>query len=165
MPANPCLAPILDVWAHQQRALVDTLRPLTDEQMGLSVPGAWPIWRLVGNIAGGRILWFHKMLGEPDLGHADLLELGGWDDDRARQRPAQELIEALENSWTVVETAVNSWDADDVGAAVQAIDWRGETVRLRRVEVVADIMSHDAHHGSEISLILRAHGLATLLNR
>lgn len=148
-----------------QRALGDTLRPLSDEQFALSVPGAWPIWRLAGNIAGGRILWFHRMLGEPDLGHADLLRLGGWDDNSARARPAPELIAAIEDSWRVVEAAANGWTAHDLASPVHATDWNGESVTLWRTGVVTDIMTHDSHHASEISLILRAHGITTFLNR
>lgn len=157
--------PIVEVWAHHQVALVDTLRPLSDEQMMLSVPGAWPIWRLAGNIVGGRILWFHKMLGEPDLGHGGLIELGGWDDASAHPRSSAELNDALERSWSVVETAMRRWTADDLSADVPTIDWRGTPLRLRRTGVVADLMTHDAHHGSEISVILRAHGLSTALNQ
>ena len=175
MARPAALAPIYEHWAWQQKQLIETLRPLTQEQMQLSIPGAWAIWKLASNMAGGRLYWMCTMLGEDDRGlgnyfavdhttNGQAIEWGGWEDNEDRPRSADELIEAFEKTWTVIEAALDRWTLDDLAADVQAVDWRGNPRTLKRPGVITLLLTHEAHHGSEISLILRAHGLPTLLN-
>ena len=51
-------------WAEQHRRIVETLRPLTSEQMQLrAAPAEWAIWQLASNMVGGRMYWLCYMLG------------------------------------------------------------------------------------------------------
>ena len=65
------LKPFYEGWADQQRKLLETLRPLTSEQMQLRpAPTEWAIWQLASNMAGGRTYWLCFMLHEDDRGRA-----------------------------------------------------------------------------------------------
>ncbi len=165
-------------WAAQQNNLLDTIRPLTPEQMQLrAAPGEWAIWQLASNMAGGRLYWLCHMLGEPDLGLRGLFRVesatvpgidlawAGWEDNEDQPRSANELIDAFEKTWTVVEASLNRWTEDDLNRPVACTDAWGNARTVTPAEVIWRVTSHEVHHGSEISLILRIHGLPTQINR
>lgn len=165
-------------WADQQAKLLDSIRPLTFEQIQLrAAPGEWAIWQLASNMAGGRLYWLCHMLGEDDSGHAQMfkvdhttvpdLPLGweGWEDNEDRPRNAGELVDAFQKTWGVVEACLDRWSLHDLNVEVTAKNAWGRMVTITPGEVIWRLMSHEVHHGSEISLILRVHGLATAMNR
>jgi hypothetical protein len=93
------LKPFYDGWADQQRKLIETLRPLTPEQVQLRpAPEEWAIWQLASNMIGGRLYWLCFMLGQDDRG-VPIDEVGGWEDTPDHPRGAEELIDALQRTW------------------------------------------------------------------
>ena len=64
----------------------------------------------------------------------------------------------------MAEACLDRWSLDDLRAEVTANDFWGKTVTITPGWVLWRLMAHDMHHGSEISLILRVHGLPTALN-
>src|SRR5688572_21058823 len=101
MARIPQLNAIFDGWAEQQRLLLDSLRPLSLEQMQLRpAPTEWAIWQLASNIAGGRLYWLCMMLGQDDRGLPKMfrvddttvpglsLDWAGWGDNDGRPRTA-----------------------------------------------------------------------------
>jgi uncharacterized damage-inducible protein DinB len=172
------LTAFYDGWADQHRRLLETLRPLSPEQVQLrAAPGEWAIWQLASNMAGGRLYWLCHMLGEDDRGlsgmfkveHATVpgidLAWAGWEDNEDRPRTADELVDAFEKTWQVAEAATERWTDDDLNREVACTDAWGNARTITPAEVVWRIASHEVHHGSEISLILRVHGLPTQINR
>jgi hypothetical protein len=86
-----------DGWADQQKKLLDSIRPLTDEQMRLRpAPNEWAIWQLASNMVGGRLYWLCYMLRQDD--HGFPRDMTGWEDDPAHPRSASELVDALSRS-------------------------------------------------------------------
>jgi uncharacterized damage-inducible protein DinB len=167
-----------DGWAEQQRMLLDSLRPLTPEQMQLRpAPGEWAIWQLASNMAGGRLYWLCTMLGEDDRGLSQMfrvdrttvpglsLEWAGWEDNEDRPRTADEVIAAFEKTWEVVEACLDRWSLADLGVAVTKKDAFGVARTVTPGWVLWRLLAHEVHHGSEVSLILRVHGLPTTINR
>ncbi|MGH2633897.1 MAG: DinB family protein [Tepidiformaceae bacterium] len=165
-------------WADQQQNLLDSLHPLSSEQMKLrAAPGEWAIWQLASNMAGGRLYWLCSMLGEDDGGLSQLfkvdhttvpglsLDWAGWEDNEDRPRSAEELESAFHKTWDIVEACINRWSLDDLRADVSSKDAWGQMQTMTRASVVWRLMAHEVHHGSEISLILRVHGLPTAINR
>jgi uncharacterized damage-inducible protein DinB len=55
--------------------------------------------------------------------------------------------------------AIARWTEADM-AQTYPIEWRGNHYELTRGWVVWHILSHDLHHGGEISLTLGIHGIA-----
>jgi uncharacterized damage-inducible protein DinB len=165
MTRPPELAPFYEGWAGQQQKLLNSIRPLTPEQMQLrAAPGEWAIWQLASNMAGGRLYWLCAMLGEDDRGTLPLFAGGGWEDAPHHPRTADDLVDALEKTWTVAEACLDRWSLDDLDADVTTKDFWGKMVTITPGWVLWRLMSHEMHHGSEISLILRVHGLPTHMN-
>jgi uncharacterized damage-inducible protein DinB len=112
------MKPFYDGWGEHQKRLLDSIRPLTPEQMQLRpAPGEWAIWQLASNIAGGRLYWLCFMLGQDDLGAWEMfkvdhvttpglsLDWAGWEDNEDRPRTADELVHALERTWEVAQAS------------------------------------------------------------
>jgi uncharacterized damage-inducible protein DinB len=149
-----------DGWAEQHRRIVETLRPLTAEQVQLRPsPSEWAIWMLAANMVGGRMYWLCFMLQEDDQGVGP--EWTGWEDDPDHPRTAEELVAAFEKSGSVVEACLDKWTLSDLNVEVTRNNFWGQPVTISPAWVLWRLMSHEAHHGSEIALILRMHGLPT----
>ncbi len=152
-----------DGWASHQQKLLESLRPLTPEQMQLRpAPSEWAIWQLASNMVGGRMYWLCFMLGEDDLGIGP--EWTGWEDEPNHPRTAEELVGAFEKTWAVVERCLERWSLEDLNVEVTKNNFWGQPVTISPGWVLWRLMSHEVHHSSEISLILRIHGLPTELN-
>ena len=159
------LRPFYSTWARQQKLLLESIRPLTPEQMELRpAPGQWAIWQLCSNMAGGRLLWFCNVLGEDDLGVSQVFRWG-WEDDEDHPRSAEEIVDVLEKTWSIVEASLDRWTLADLGIEVARTDAPGAERTITPGWVIAHLTAHEVHHGSEVSLILRVHGLPTSINR
>ena len=177
MVGTPILA-FMNELAEQQRNLLASVAPLTPEQMQLrAAPGEWAIWQLGSNMAGGRLYWLCTMLGEDDHGlramfkvdHTTVpdlpLECAGWEDNADRPRSASEIVDAFERTWLVIEGCVGRWTPEDLDREVTRTDAWGNERTITPAWVLARLLAHEVHHGSEILLILRVHGLPTQMNR
>jgi uncharacterized damage-inducible protein DinB len=167
-----------DGWADQQERLIESIRPLSPGQMELrAAPGEWAIWQLASNMAGGRSYWFCRMLGEDDRGLSDMFRVGrttvpnlplewaGWEDNAEQPRSADELIDAFHKTWSVIEPILDRWTIADLNVERVIVDAYGRELTISPAWVLWRVMAHEVHHGSEISLILRVHGLPTAMNR
>jgi uncharacterized damage-inducible protein DinB len=164
MARAPELKAFYEGWASQQSDLLQSIRPLSPEEMQLRVGDEWAIWQLASNMAGGRLYWLCFVLGEDDLGAGELFRDGGWEDAPDRPRTAGELADALERTWGVVEACLDKWSLSDLNVEAQHKDFWGRPITVSPGWVLWRLMSHEMHHGSEISLILRVHGLPTAMN-
>jgi uncharacterized damage-inducible protein DinB len=167
-----------DAWFDQQSKLLASIRPLTPEQMQLRpAPGEWAIWQLASNMAGGRLYWLCRMLGEDPRGLWEMFtvehvtvpglsaDMAGWEDNEDHPRTADELVDAFEKTWGVIEGCIDRWTLEDLQVEVTNKDAWGRMVTITPAWVVSRLFAHEVHHGSEISLILRVHGLPTAINR
>jgi uncharacterized damage-inducible protein DinB len=166
----PALRPFHDGWAAHQALVIDAIRELTADQLGLrSAPHQMTVWQLAAHVAGSRAYWFHDVLGEGDPAVRDLFRVqrttvpdlapedAGWEDDEDHPRSAEELVDGLHRTWALVDDCLRRWTAEDLDASV---------VRPERTHhrgwVVWRIMEHDVHHGGEISQILGTNGIPSL---
>jgi uncharacterized damage-inducible protein DinB len=161
-------------WANYQRLLVEALRDLTPEQLGLRpAPGLWAVWQLGGHMVGARAHWFHEVFGEGDPAIRDMfrvasttvpdlpLEDAGWEDDETHPRGAEELVDAFGRTWALIDDCLRRWTPDDL--AVEFSRSRPSGIQTRtRAWGIWHLMEHDLHHGGEISLILGSHGVPAL---
>lgn len=162
MTPPPELKPFLDGWADQQRKLLDTLRPLTPEQMQLRpAPTEWAIWQLASNMAGGRLYWLCFILKQHDLGIPH--DWCGWEDDQTRQPTADDLVGALTRTRQVVDACLDHWTPRDLTTDVTTKDWWGNQITITPAWALNRLLAHDYHHGSEIATICRIHGLPTTI--
>lgn len=162
-------------WANYQDLVLDALRDLTAEQLGLrTAPHQWAVWQLAGHLAGSRAYWFHDILGEGETATRDLfrvasttvpdlpLEDAGWEDDEDHPRSAAEIVEAFDRTWTMIEDCLRRWTPEDLAVEFSR-ERRSGTETFTRQWVIWHLVEHDLHHGGEISQILGSHGIPALV--
>ena len=161
-------------WANYQGLVLDAIRDLTPEQLGLrTAPHQWAVWQLAGHVAGSRAYWFHDILGEGQTATRDLfrvasttvpdlpLEDAGWEDDESHPRSAAEIVQAFDLTWGMIDDCLRRWTPDDLTVEFSR-DRPWGTERFTRQWVIWHLVEHDLHHGGEISQILGSHGVSAL---
>ncbi|HEX6331309.1 MAG TPA: DinB family protein, partial [Actinomycetota bacterium] len=168
------LRPFYDGWANYQRLLLGMVGGLTREQVGLRTAShQWAVWQLAGHLAGSRAYWFHDVLGEGDPAVRNLfrvasttvpdlpLDDAGWEDDETNPRGPDELVEALERTWSIIEDCLRRWTQQDLAVEFTR-QRRSGAQTVTRQWVVWHVIEHDLNHGGEISQILGSHGVPAL---
>jgi uncharacterized damage-inducible protein DinB len=164
------LSYVYEGWSNHQQLLNDALRGLTPDQLALRTGShQWTVWQLAAHIADTRAYWFNEILGEGDASVRDMfrvdrttvpgvsLDDAGWEDDESRPRSADELLEGLTRTWSLVDDCLRRWTPHDLDGTVE----RRSRTHVRGW-VVWHTMEHDVHHGGEISQILGTNGLPGL---
>jgi uncharacterized damage-inducible protein DinB len=166
MPGATNVAPYYAGWQLANDSLLGAIGPLTPEQLALPVGSpSWPIWASVAHIAGVRVYWLCHVFGEPGQDTTPFrgldLASGGWEDDLAQPRGADELVEALTSSWAIVARCLATWTPASLGQTAHRA-W-GERVQIHtRQSVLWRLITHDAFHTGEVSLALGSHGLGAI---
>ncbi len=150
-----------DMWPQYQRRLREVVGAMSAEQLAIR-PSAdlWPVWATVGHTAGGRVYWLCEVIGEPGLESTPFKDLanGGWEDDLDRPRGAEELVEALDSTFGLVEGCLDRWTPQMLADRIER-DYAG-TLRVHtRGSILQRLFSHDAYHCGELSQTLGIHGL------
>jgi uncharacterized damage-inducible protein DinB len=89
------------------------------------------------------------------------LEDAGWEDDEDHPRTAAEVVDAFQATRGLIDDCLRRWTEEDLLAEVPRP--RGDGRTFTRAWVIWDQVEHELHHGTEIALILRSHGLRTLV--
>ena len=158
------LAPFYEGWHLFNDDLVRALAPLSAEQLALPVGSpTWPIWASASHLAGMRVYWLCHVFKEPGMETTPFTDPGGvgWEDDLAHPRCAEELVGALASSWKIVEHSLATWTPETMGQ--EARRTRGTEVQIHtRQSVLIRMITHDAFHCGEISLVLGSNGLGAI---
>jgi uncharacterized damage-inducible protein DinB len=140
-------------WDRYQSLLVETIQPLTDEQLALrSAEHMWPVWMLAAHVISVRVGWFEQALGEVA---PELAALYPWDAEGAEPRSASELVDGLELTWEMIRAQLATWAPENLDDTFTT-RW-GNTRSIQWV--IWHLLEHDIHHGGEIALTLGMHGL------
>ena len=165
------LSKIFDGWNGYQASLVHAIAPLTREQL------TWrpsPKLRSTGEVARhislGRVTWFGRMDAP---GSAEVIrQIEHWeiDDDSNRDiiedmvnitEDASQLVSWLEVTWQMIGETLKAWDVDDLAHTYEHM-WNGKKYVVSRQWTLWRILSHDFHHGGELSLMLGIQGIEAL---
>jgi uncharacterized damage-inducible protein DinB len=150
-----------DMWPQYNRRLRDVVAGMTSDQLAVRpAPDGWPIWATVGHTAAARVYWLCDVIGEPGAETTPFplgMELG-WEDDLAHPRGADELVEALDSTFRIVETVLDRWTPDQLADPIERT-YRGTRQVHQRGSVLQRLFSHDAYHCGELSQTLGIHGL------
>ncbi len=104
-------------------------------------------------IIEGRIDWIGNVLGEGSA------ELKAWPTTPAVHEDAVELVKGLETSWQMIEDALTRWSTADL-AQTYSVTYNGKNHIITRQWVIWHVLSHDTHHGGELTLMLGMQGIA-----
>jgi hypothetical protein len=155
--------PFYEGWERVQRRLVDRLPALGPAELELQGADGWPIWGLVSHLAGARVYWLCGVFREPGTETTAFPDPFGesWEDQLDHPRSSAELLFAVESSWRIVESCLERWTPEMLGETFTRE--RGGAVQLHtRQSVLTRLLTHDAFHVGEVSLVLGMNGLASM---
>ena len=151
-------------WERIQAQLVNRLPKLGPEELQLRAsPDGWPIWAMVGHLAGARVYWLCDVFKEPGVETTPFTDPSndGWEDHLDVPRTSEELMLAVESSWRIVESCLERWTPDVLGESFTR-ERAGRVEHHTRYSVLTRLVMHDAFHSGEASLVLGMHGLASM---
>jgi uncharacterized damage-inducible protein DinB len=155
------IRPIFDRWAQYDRRMREGVADLSADQLALRAsPEHLPIWGLVAHAAGARVYWLCAVAGEPGADRTPWPGLTGegWEDHPDHPRRADELVMALETSWSIVDDVLGRWTLEQLQDTV--IRRYGDTEQVHtRASILQRLLTHDAFHSGEVSQLLGLHGL------
>lgn len=149
-----------DRWGQYNHRIVEVIGGLTPEQLALRPSrDHWPIWGLVGHLAGSRAYWLCHVLGEPGIettpfGDPEL----GWEDEPEHSRSAEELVGALESTFAIIDGVLDRWTVQDLARDVERT-FAGVVQLHSRSSILQRLLTHDAYHAGEIGQLLGTNDL------
>lgn len=155
------IRPAYEMWPQYNRRLREVIAPMTAEQLAIRpAPDLFPIWATVGHTAGTRVYWLCDVVGEPG---AETTPFGanlevGWEDDLDHPRTADELVEALDSTFRIIESCLDRWTPDMLGQQIRR-EYAGTVQVHSRSSILQRILTHEAYHCGELSQTLGIHGL------
>ena len=158
------VAPIFEGWQRVQSHLTNRIPKLgTDELQLRATPDGWPIWAIVSHLAGARVYWLCGVLKEHGSDTTPFRDpLGeGWEDHLDVPRQSDELMFAVESSGRIVESCLERWTPAMLGETFTR-ERGGKIQEHTRQSVLTRLVTHDAFHCGEASILLAAHGFASL---
>jgi uncharacterized damage-inducible protein DinB len=148
-------------WAEYSRRFTETVRRMDPADVALRVPGSehWPIWAVVGHMAGMRAYWLCAVAGEPgaDLTPFPKADGAGWEDHLDQPRTVDELVGALESTWRLIDAALERWTPAMLSETLEREGSRGRQ-RHSRQSILLRLLYHEAYHAGEINVALKAGG-------
>ena len=151
-----------DMWPQYNRRLREVIGAMTAEQLAIRPsPDHWPVWATVGHTAGSRVYWLCHVLGESGAEATPFADAGGdagWEDDLDHPRGADELVEALDSTFRVVEGCLDRWTPEMLADEIDR-DYMGTHQVHTRGSILQRLFSHDAYHCGEVSQTLGIAGL------
>jgi uncharacterized damage-inducible protein DinB len=145
-------------WDAYQALLIKAIAPLSSDQLALRVaPHLRSVGENVAHIISGRVSNF-LVMGEAG---PDIAPLEKWDEDGAPPRSAADLVNGLEATWQMIQTALVRWTPADLQDVF--VDGQGEQApHITRQWIIWSTIKHDLHHSGEVSLTLGTHHLDAL---
>ena len=143
---NQTIRPAFSKWPEYNRRLRDAVTTLTDEQLALRrSPEQWPMWAIVGHTACQRVFWLCDFAGEPGAETTRFTDAGHncpGDDDLENVLNAEQLVEALDSTFRIVESCLDRWTLDMLDEVLRRPEWDESWVHTRG-SVLQRVFSHD----------------------
>ena len=150
-----------DMWPQYNRRLREVIGSMAPEQLAVRpAPDLWPIWATVGHTAGARVYWLCHVIGEAGADTTPFADAAseGWEDDLDRPRSADELVDAIDSTFAIVERCLDRWTPDQLADEIRR-EYAGSVQVHHRGSILQRLFSHDAYHCGELSQVLGMHGL------
>ena len=155
-------------WNGYNQSMVNAVTPLTPLQLRWRpTENHHSVGELVRHISLGRITWFVRMdaPGSQEISE----QISDWELDGDGNRyivedkidiaehPA-ELVRWLEMTWQMIALTLSTWKISDLSQTYRHV-WNGDVYAVSRQWTIWRILSHDIHHGGELSLMLGIQGI------
>ena len=155
------IARLTSGWRHVNSRLRQRLSELRAEDFLLTAgEGYWPIWAILGHLAGARVYWLCHILGQPGIQSTPFAnaDTDGWEDHPDIPRSKEEVVPALDSTWLVVERWLAGWSPDRLEQTFKRTLQDGTIQVQSHHAVLVRVMTHDAFHAGVVPVILGTHG-------
>ena len=157
------IRPAYDLWPVYNQVVRTTVASLTAEQLAI-VPasGRWPLWATVGHLACQRVFGFCDLAGEPGAETTPFPNAAyncPGDDDLEHVLGAEELANALDSTFRIVERVLDTWTIDMLPEVIVR-RWADGERRQPRGRILQRAFAHDIAHIAEINEILTGNGIS-----
>jgi hypothetical protein len=150
------------MWPQYNRRLRDVVAAMTDEQLAIRPsPERWPIWATVGHTACQRVFWlcdFAGELGAETTRFTNAVYDCPGDDDLEHVLSVDQLVEALDATFRIVEGCLDRWTLDVLDEVLRRPEWDDSWVHTRG-SVLQRVFAHDVWHCADLSGTLGNAGL------
>jgi uncharacterized damage-inducible protein DinB len=160
----PTIRPFYNMWPQYNSRLREVVAAMDGGQLAIRPsPDRWPIWATVGHAAGVRVYWLCHMIGEPGAETTPFTDAAntGWEDDLDHPRGADELVEALDSTWRLIDGCLDRWTPD-----MMADEFKreyGDAPQIHtRSSILQRLFTHEAYHCGELSQTLGIQGLSQI---
>jgi len=167
-PGTSTLAEVFRGWEGHQVSLVNAIAPLAREQLlWRPAAGLNSVGELARHISLARINWFMRMDAPGSAALAGQIDAWEVDDDGNRDivesavpiaDDAGELVRWLEKTWDMIARTLERWTVADLPTSYRHT-WNGQVYAVSRQWTIWRILTHDVHHGGQISLMLGMQGI------
>lgn len=150
-------------WPRYNSELVKVVATLDDTTLAVQ-PAAdrWPLWATIGHAACQRVFWLCDVAGAPRVEGTPFPDAGNncpGDDDLEHVLRARQLVDALNSTFSVVETCLDSWTLDSLAEEIGHPEWSGDWHPYTRGSVIQRVFAHDISHIAELNEALGRLGL------
>lgn len=153
-----------DRWSQYNQRMVDVVAEMSVDQLAVKPSDdGWPLWATIGHTAGGRVYWLCVVAGEPGASDTPFADPAneGWEDDLDNPRSADELVNALNSTWNIIEGCLERWTPQSIGQEIRR-EYGGTTQLHTRGSILQRLFSHDAYHCGELSQTMGIHGFTQI---
>ena len=161
--STPTIRASYSMWPQYNRRLRDVVAAMTDEGLAIRpAPDLLPIWATVGHTAAMRVYWLCEVVGEPGADTTPFTDgVADWADDLDHPRSADELVEALDSTFRIVESCLDRWAPEMLDDEIQR-DYAGTRQMHTRASILQRLLTHEAYHSGELSQTLGINGLTQI---
>lgn len=161
------IRPAFPSWPHDNAKLRDAVARLTEEQLAIHpAPERWPLWASIGHLACQRVFWLCDWAGAEGAATTRftnaIYDCPG-DDDLEHVLSRDELLEAIDATFRIVEACLDGWTLETLAEEVRHPDWGGgDEWTHPRGFALQRVFAHDVWHIAELSDALGRAGLPTI---
>jgi DinB superfamily len=160
--STPTIRPAYSKWPEYNRLLRAVVAELSPQQLALSPsPERWPIWATIGHLACQRVFWLCDFAGEAGAQTTRFTNAAyncPGDDDLEHVLGPDDLAEALESTFRIVEGCLDTWTLPMLDEELRRPEWDHSWVHTRGA-VIQRVFSHDVYHSAELNETLGRAGL------
>jgi hypothetical protein len=153
------------LWPVHDRLLRERVAALSPEELAIQpTPERWPLWASIGHLACQRVFGLCDFAGEPGAAESPFPNAGfdcPGDDDLEHVWSAEQLVDALDRTFRIIERALDTWTVDSLDEVISHPEWGPGWVRTRG-EVLQRQYAHDVWHIAELNESLTRAGLAPI---
>lgn len=154
------IRPAYGMWPQYNRRLREVIGRMSADELAIRPsPERWPIWATVGHTAGPRVYWLCHVAGEPGAETTPFSDPErGWEDDLDHPRTADELVDALDSTFALIDGVLDRWTPEMLSDEIRR-EYAGTVQMHTRSSILQRLLTHDAYHCGELSQTL---GIARL---